>query len=388
MQWTESSEIVTGLILSKRLSIGSVRPECFIPPYDEIIKLTKSGKYQIEDIIEKVGFSPVQASLDAVKNVNGLGEKDWVSILEHSAMFYDAGAKLEKFGKRLQQGDEIDWAEVKSISAKALDGIGGDFVPLSNIEPGEMPFKKTGFKALDDHIGGLPLVGQVIVAAATGSGKTTFMTGLASCWVKEHPEENVAIFTLEMMSMEIARRFNETSHLDKEQKSRIHVNDAIITPEEVISKASTIENLGLVCIDFADLLIKGDTNESAMAHIYRTFMVGAKQLQCPVVLLSQLNREYNGGIPRPNKIRYTGLAEALGWMVLMLYNPSIEWFEDDKEEKLLPCRTGTAYIIVWKVRGGFRIHPDESPGAVQVQFKGNKGWRTDSSGRWFSLRKL
>ena len=393
MNWSDCSEIVCGLVLSKKLSINSVRQETLIPPYNDIIKLMKNGVTATEDLIERVGLSPVQASLEAVKSMNGLGDKNWVKILENTASNYDAGNKLEKFGKKLQQGDDIDWAVVKTISHNAMEGVGGDFTPLSEIEAGEIAFKETGFTAIDKHLGGFPIVGQVIVAAQTSTGKTSFMVGLASCWAKKHPKDNVAIFTLEMMKEEIARRFDEIHQLTNETKSRIQVNDAIVTPEEVVAKASTIENLGLVCIDFADLLIKGETTEFAMAHIYRTFMLGAKQLGCPVVLLSQLNRGYSGGIPRPSDIRYTGLAEALGWMILMLYNPSTDWFSEedtkDKDNKeILVVREGCAYIIAWKVRGGFRYHKDDSPGAIQVQFNGKKGWRTDAEGVWFSLRKL
>jgi hypothetical protein len=389
MQWSDCSEIVCGLILTKKLSISSVRAEVLIPPYSDIIKLMKKGIIETEDLIEQVGLSPVQASLEAVKSMNGLGDKNWVKILEDTAMNYDAGAKLEKFGKRLQQGDNVDWAAIKTISHNAMENTGGDFIPLSEIEAGEVPFKKTGFTAIDYHLGGFPLVGQVIVAAPPGTGKTTFMIGLASCWVKKHIEDVVAIFTLEMMKEEIAMRFNEVATLTDKDRERIQISDAIITPEEVIAKASTIEHLGLVCIDFADLLIRGETTESTMAHIYRTFMLGAKQLGCPVVLLSQLNRGYSGGVPAPNDIRYTGLAEALGWMILMLYNPEADWFgEEDVDNKGLTIRSGYAYVICWKIRGGFRgIHKDDGPGAVQLQFKGDKGWRTDSNGQWFSLRK-
>ena len=390
MKWQDTSEIVCGLVLNGKLGANSVRQELFIPPYNDIIKLVKEGNNEIEDIIEKVGLSPVQASLDAVKNMNGLGERNWIKILENSASYYSAGAKLEKFGRRLQQGDEINWAEVKTISHNALEGTGGDFIPLSSIEPGELPFKETGFMAIDKHLGGLPEVGQVIVAAQTATGKTSFMVNLVACWVKKHPDENVGVFTLEMMSEEIARRFNETSNLSKQEKERIQVCDAILTPEEVVAKASTIDKLGLVCIDFADLLIKGETTESAMAHIYRTFMLGAKQLRCPVILLSQLNRTYSGGVPTPREIRYTGLAEALGWMILMLYDPSTDWFgkEDAEDNNRLSIRQGYSYIICWKCRGGFRIHKADSPGAIQIQFQGERGWRTNSEGRWFTLKKL
>jgi len=386
MQWQDASEIVTGLVLKNRILPCQVDPEHLIPPYSDIIKLVKSGTTEIEELIEKVGLSPIQASLDAVKNLNGLGEKNWLSILEHSAVYYDAGSKLEKFGKRLQQGDNIDWATVRNISTKALDGIGGDFVSLDKIKPSELPFKETGFTAIDKHLGGLPITGQVVVAAQPSAGKTSFMINLSSCWAKKHTKENVAIFTLEMMGCEIAQRFTEISDLNNDEMARIQINENIVTPEEVISKASTIENLGLVCIDFADLMIKDETNESAMAHIYRTFMLGAKQLRCPVVLLSQLNRTYTKGMPRPNSIRYTGMAEALSWMILMLYNPATAWLDEDEEkENNLPYVEGTAFILAWKIRGGFRKHFDSAPGAIRIPFRGDKGWSTKNEGKWFQI---
>lgn len=386
MNWSEASEVVTGLILKNKLLVTSVRPELFIPPYDAIIKLLRTGEVGVEKLIEKVGLSPVQASIDAAKRVNGLGDSNWIQILENSALYYDAGNKMERLGRKLQMGEDIDWSIVSSIAHNAQSGVGGEFIPLANIEPGEIPFKLTGFKALDVHFGGLPEVGQVVVAAPPGTGKTTFMVGLAGCYAVTHPDEQVAIFTLEMMKQEIALRFKEVTTLDDDARNRIQINDAVLTPEEVVSKASSFENLGLVCIDFADLLIKGETSESTMAHIYRTFMLGAKQLGCPIVLLSQLNRGYSGGIPRPTDIRYTGLAEALAWMILMLYNPSNDFFGEEDND-ILSIVNGTAYIICWKIRGGFRMHPDDSPGAIQIPFKGSRGWKTDSTGKWFSLKK-
>jgi len=389
MNWSDASEVVCGLVLTKKIAINAVRYDQFIAPYSDIIKLLKKENVAIEDIIERIGLSPVQASLDAAKSVNGLGDSNWVSILEKSAIAYDAGSRLEKMGRKLQQGGEVDWASITTIAHNAQNGTGGEFIALSDIEPGEIPFKLTGFVAIDEHLGGLPKVGQVLVAAASATGKSTFMVGLASCYAKLHTDENVGIFTLEMTKEEIALRFREINKLPDEVKSRILINDGILTPEEVVSKAATIEHLGLVCVDFADLLIKGETTESAMAHIYRTFMLGSKQLGVPIVLLAQLNRGYSGGIPRPTDVRYTGLAEALSWMVLMLYNPSKDWFAEETSENTgLPIVEGTAYIIAWKQRGGFRKHLDDSPGAIQLQFRGDRGWRLDSPGRWFNLNKL
>jgi hypothetical protein len=117
-------------------------------------------------------------------------------------------------------------------------------------------------------------------------------------------------------------------------------------------------------------------------------MFGAKQLHCPIVALAQLSGNYQGGVPRPQYLRYTRLAEALAWQIIMLYNPSEDYFADDTDSDLLPIVDGFGYAICWKVRGGFRKHKGESPGAISIPFKGSKGWHPKDEGRWFSLRKF
>jgi hypothetical protein len=387
IDWESSSEIVAGLLLMGKLAPHSVNAEYLFPPYNEIAKKIQEGDSK-EHIISKVGINPIQVAIDASKSLNGLSSANWIQILEETAVNYDAGTKLEKFAKKLQKGEDVDWSSIHFIATNAQENRGGNFVPLSEIEAMEVPFKETGLAFLDNHLGGLPSVGQVIVAAPPGTGKTTFMAVLAGSWVKRWKTEKVAIFTLEMVSSELKMRFQEVQKLNSDEQSRILLNDEpYISPEDIVSKASTIDNLGLVAVDFADLLIDGETTESSMAHIYRVFMLGAKKLGVPILVLGQLNRNYNGGLPRPNNIRYTGLAEALAWMILMLYNPSKDWFSDESND-LLPALEGKAYVLCWKCRGGFRIHKNDSPGAIQVDFNGSMGWRHNLPGKWFSLSKV
>lgn len=388
MDWRETSEITGGLVLDGRIKVISVRPEMFYPDIAEVMKYYQKGIVK-EALIEKVGIAPYQACLQAAKRVNGLGTSNWVSLLENSALEYKASNTLERMAKKAQRGDGLDWTKLRGLMNEAEQQIAGDFTPLSEIESGKIPFKKTGFRGIDKHLGGFPEVGQIIVGGAPGTGKTSFMAGVARCWAETHKEEQVAIFTLEMVKKEIAMRFREVDNkISKETQSRILISDKPTTPEKVISKAATIENLGLVGIDFADLLIQGDTTESAMAHIYRTFMLGAKSLNCPIMNFAQLNRTYRGGIPHPNQLRYTGLAEALGWMILMLYNPNVDFFSEEECEDKLPVDPRTAHLLAWKVRGGFRKHLEDCPGSIELPFMGRKGWSYRNDGRWHSLKNL
>ena len=384
--WLETSEVVAGLVLAKRLSLNAVRPEIFFGEFRNMIREMKDGKAEPEYLIAKYGVDLFQGALEAEKQINGVGDMaDWVKMLETSAITYDVGGRLQKLGKNFQSGEDVDWAQVKSLLKKSQENIGTDFTPLSQVESGKVNFIPSGWEPFDKHIGGLPEAGLIVIGGNPGVGKTSTMVKLSTKFAKAHPDKIVAVFSIEMMLKEIAGRFREITKLPKEVEERILLDDIPVSPEEAINKASTIENLGLVLIDFADLMIKGETTESTMAHIYRTLAIGAKTLRIPVILLSQLSYKYEGGIPRPRHIRYTSLAQALAWMILMLYNPNRDFYEEN-DTNMLPSLEDRAYVIAWKIRGGFRKHLHESPGAIQIPFRGDKGW-SDNEGRWFSLSK-
>jgi replicative DNA helicase len=381
----DASETTLGLIIQGRLSPNTVRPDIFYGETKKAIKLIKSGIVQTEELIEKCGLPVIQASLEAAKSLNGLGDSDWPTILEHKFSNHQAGIQFERMGKQLQKGEDVDWTKVKELITNGQQDK-TNMLPMSQIDGGQTPFINTGWKPIDEHLGGFPETGMVLIGGSPGSGKTRIMEKLAKTFVKTHPDKNVALFSLEMLKEELVGRIrNEGDKITKEQEDRIIICDESLSAEQISNKASTIDNLGMVVTDFADMLIWGDTTESAMAQIYRVYARTAKQLHIPNVLLCQLNRTYQGGIPRPNQLRYTGMAEALAWMVLMVYNPNIDYFKDEDEAtKELVVTDSTAYLCAWKVRGGFRKHLEDSPGAILIPFKREHGWGNNS--KWFSLK--
>lgn len=388
LSWSDCSEIVCGKVIKGEYSINAVRPDIFFPPYNDIIKAIKAGTTEIEDLIEIIGLSPIQAALDSIKDINGLGEANWVRLLERTYASYTAGQHLEKFGRRLQKGDDVDWSTLEQYKQRALEGIGGDFVPLSKVEAKELPFIPTGWDALDNHLGGIPEVGLILVGGEPGSGKTTFMGKLAPKFAIAHPGKKIAIFSIEMILSELKMRFQEVGDIPQEVQDRILLNDYPVSADELINKAATIDNLGLICVDFLDMMIR-ENSEAEYSKTYLTLANGAKRLHVPLVVIVQLVK-YGGGIPKKKHLRYTRMAEAFPAMILMLYDPSVAWNSDEnsKEDVELPIVSGRAYIIAWKMRGGFRKHLDEAPGAIQLSFRGDCGWGGDGThSRWFSLKK-
>ena len=175
LSWSDCSEIVCGKVIKGEYSSNAVRPDTFFPPYCDIIKAIKAGTTEIEELIAIIGLPPVQAALEAAKEINGLGEANWISLLDKTYAAYDAGQKLEKFGRKLQRGEEVDWSILNQYEQRALEGVGGDFTPLSKVVAKEMPFIPSGWDAIDQHLQGLPEVGVVVVGGDPGVGKTTFM---------------------------------------------------------------------------------------------------------------------------------------------------------------------------------------------------------------------
>lgn len=388
LSWNDCSEIVCGKVIKGECSPNAVRPDIFFPPYGDIIKAIKAGTTEIEDLIEIIGLSPVQSALEAIKNINGLGEADWVKLLERTYAAYDAGQKFEKFGKRLQRGEDVDWSILRQYEQKALEGVGGDFVPLSKVVAKELPFIPSGWDAIDQHLNGLPEVGLIVVGGEPGVGKTTMLAKLAQKFAALHTDKNVAVFSIEMVLSELAMRFNEVERMPEDVTNRILLNDFPVSADELINKAATIDNLGLICVDFIDMMIR-ENSEAEYSKAYLTLANASKRLHCPIVVVAQLVK-YSGGLPKKKHLRYSRMAEAFPSMILMLYDPSTAWSSDeDKEEGELPNASGRAYILCWKVRGGFRQHLEDAPGAIQLSFRGDKGWGGDGkASRWFSLKKV
>lgn len=392
LNWADASQAVLGLILDKRISVNTVHPDMFTPPYDQAIKLLKNNPAtSIEELIMQTGFSTIQDSFETAHRMNGLGDKNWVKMLEQSRSMYSAGTKMARWSKKLTDGGDIDWAELRGLlNDVEVENI-EDFKALSEISDEAMPFIPTGWKAFDDHLEGLPEVGVVILGGMSGVGKTTMALRLIGSFAKRHTNKNIAFFSLEMMLHEVGPRMRSLMTLTKDEQNRIKICDKPLSIPDIISKAASIDDLGLVVIDYIDLTIDGEISTSTMDQCYIALSKAAKQLHCPIIAIAQL-RDFRG-IPKDSDFRFTRLSRAIAWMILMCYNPSTTYERADKDsweekEHILPVVENKAYIVAWKVRGGFRKHQDESPGAIMMPFNpATYGWHPTDS-KWFSLKRM
>ena len=246
----------------------------------------------------------------------------------------------------------------------------------------------TGFKDLDDMTSGLQSSDLVIVAARPSMGKTAFAMNLVeSALIKA--EVPVLVFSMEMPADSILMRMlsslgqiNQTKvrsgKLDEEDWPRLSsaakilkdrplfIDDtAGLSPTEVRSRARRVARevgqIGMIMIDYLQLMQVPGMNEGRTAEISeisRSLKALAKELQCPVVALSQLNRGLESRTdkrPMNSDLRESGAIEQDADVIMFIYRD--EYYNEESPDK------GIAEIIIGKQRNG-------PIGRVKLQFQG------------------
>lgn len=255
---------------------------------------------------------------------------------------------------------------------------------------GKMRGIPTGYKDFDAITNGLQKSDLILLAARPGVGKTSFAMNIAvSAAVNEG--KKVAIFALEMSREQLIQRaLSSLARVDlghvlrgtmdsdewkriwtaekKLAQSAIYVDDSsLVTPFEIISKCRKLkmtEGLDLIVIDYLQLMTMGkssrDSRNQEVGDITRTLKIAAKELNVPIILLSQLSRAVEvreDHRPVLSDLRDSGSIEQDADIVLFLYNP--EKYNDVTTEE----EPGTVYLLIAKHRSG-------SPGEVKLRWVG------------------
>ncbi len=264
-----------------------------------------------------------------------------------------------------------------------------------------IPGLSTGFIDLDNRTNGLNKSDLLILAARPGMGKTAFALNLASNVAKKY-NKTVAVFNLEMSREQIAMRLLSSESFIELQKlatgkltedewnklcmssaalsqTDIRVDDnPTVTVADMKAKCRRLDNLGLIIIDYLQLMStpnagKGglDNRVQVVSEMSRGLKVMAKELNIPVVCLSQLSRAVEGRAdkrPVLSDLRESGSIEQDADVVLALYRD--DYYNEDSEEK------GIVECDVLKNRHG-------ETGKIKLQWLGqyqrfsDKEWRHD-----------
>jgi replicative DNA helicase len=273
--------------------------------------------------------------------------------------------------------------EIGGIVLQEIDAIGER---RKNAVDGEViTGVSTGFRDLDKLTSGWQKSDLIVLAARPGMGKTAFTLALARNAAID-AKKGVAFFSLEMSTNQLVARLismeteissdklkkgllleSEWKHLvkniDNLKEAPIYIDDTpgigIFELRAKCRRLKAKHDIQMIVIDYLQLMTgssdgKGNGNrEQEISLISRSLKGIAKELEVPVIALSQLSRavETRGGAKRPmlSDLRESGAIEQDADMVIFLYRP--EYYKITQDEDGLDCR-GTAEVIIAKHRSG------------------------------------
>ena len=258
----------------------------------------------------------------------------------------------------------------------------------------------TGYKDLDNMLSGLQKQDLVIIAARPSMGKTTLALDIARKTSMLH-DKSVVIFSLEMSTQQLVDRMLSAESrvhawnlrtgrlsdergefdklrdsLDKLAKAKIYIDDrpgnSIVQMKALSRRLKAERGLDLIVVDYLQLMTTTkdyDSMVNQVTEISRSLKSLAKELDVPVLALSQLSRavESRGGKPRLSDLRDSGSIEQDADVVMFIHS------EDKGKEK--SERTNITEILIEKHRNGptgkIELYFDEKTTTFQTLEKSN-----------------
>ena len=367
-----------------------------IDPVTVLDKLKELGYYHDNSrdyILQLMEITPTAANV--VRYANIVREKSMLRGLSqaatdiHEMVHTEIGTPAEM----LESAEKKIYALRKGERGDSLEKIGVTlhkvFDRLTELSQSEsaIPGLSTGLRDLDTKINGLNNSDLLLVAARPAMGKSAFALNIGVNVAKKY-KKTVAIFNLEMSREQLAMRLlaNEsfvelqklaTGKLSDEEWQKLCMASAAlsqtdiriddnpsVTVADINAKCRRLENLGLIIIDYLQLMQGsgyGKNNENrvvVVGEISRSLKIMAKELNVPVICLSQLSRAVESRTdkrPILSDLRESGAIEQDADAVMFLYRD--EYYNQNSEDK------GIAECIVGKNRHG-------ETGTVKLQWIG------------------
>ena len=357
--------------------------------YDSMLTLFKNSEpidlitivneLRKRSLLEKVGGIPYITSLSSAPDFTSHITKYAAIVKEKSILRKLIRTSTDLMQKSYEQSmqiqDILDFAE-KSIFDIAQEKDQRGLVKIENVladsfeilqdlymRKDKMTGITTGFIDLDRKINGLQKTDLILIAARPAMGKTAFSLNIAqNAAIKGNA--SVAIFNLEMSKEQLIQRMiSSTSHVELNklkngnieddewpkittgmgilQNTKIYIDDSPgITAVELRSKCRRLKvekGLDLVLIDYLQLM-EGDgrteSRQQEISKISRSLKILAKELECPVIALSQLSRaveQRSDHRPMLSDLRESGAIEQDADLVMFLYRD--DYYNPDSDQK-------------------------------------------------------
>lgn len=344
--------------------------------------------YYAKIVAEKAMLREV---IDYSREINGMciENQDLSSVLEYAERRLD-NISGNRHNLALYRLSDLVQSELQRLN-ELRDDMSGQFSQI-----------KMGISALDNFMGGFNRSDLILLAGRPGMGKTSFALNIAyniAASTQNTPKLSVVFFSLEMSREQLARRVISSTvlidskkmltgavsedewddiykfwHDDLNDVNLFFDDTSMITVAEMRAKLRRVKNLGMVMIDYLQLMSSGkkiDNRVQEIGEITRSLKIMAKELNVPIVLCSQLSRSIeqrkeDNKVPRLSDLRDSGAIEQDADIVIFLSRP--EYYDKETEQKNI-CD-----VIIEKNRHG-------APGKVSIYWDGaHTAFRTMSGG--------
>ena len=356
-------DIVT---VQDRLKEKNVPPEVssleFVKDLIAAVYITANVKQHARIVKEKSMLRKLIKVNEEIANICYLGNQKVEDIMEMTE---------KKIFQLLQQTGSEEFVPIKTVVLNALDRI-----EAASRMKGSVTGTPTGFTDLDYKTSGFQPSDLILIAARPSMGKTAFVLNIAQ-YMAFHNDVTVAVFSLEMSKEQLVNRLlSMESKVDSQSirtgnlsdddwakliegagtigKSNLIIDDTPgISISELRSKCRKykLENkLGIVMIDYLQLMTgskKTDSRQQEISDISRSLKELARELNVPVIALSQLSRAVEQRPehrPMLSDLRESGAIEQDADVVMFLYRD--DYYNKDSDKK------GVAEVIIAKQRNG------------------------------------
>lgn len=373
--------------------------------FDALVEMYKSGiGTDLVTIQEKLREKEVPPELSSVEFIGSLigSVPTSANVKNYAKIVHDKSVlrKLIKVTERIAgecYTDKTPLDEILDDTEKSIFDVmqnrgGSEFEPIRDVvlrtldsiekaakQKGHITGLETGFRDLDYKTAGLQKSDLILIAARPAMGKTAFVLNIAE-YVALHSKSTIAMFSLEMSKEQLVKRMlSMNSHVDSQKirtgnlededwdklvgsvrkigNSNLVIDDTSgITAAELRSKCRKLKiekGLDLVIIDYLQLMSgsgkrRSENRQQEISEISRSLKVMARELNVPVIALSQLSRAVE---QRPDKkpllsdLRESGAIEQDADMVMFLYRD--EYYNPETTEE-----KGVAEVIIAKQRSG------------------------------------
>ena len=359
----------------------------------EMEKNGKSNEQTRSYLVQLMEVTPTSANV-----------MEYVRIVQEKSLMRQVAFAAGRITAMVQQGtgsagDMLEAAEQRIYAIRrgrsaqgmvpvsmVLGDVMSQLAELSARGGKSVPGLSTGLSAVDAKINGMNKSDLLLLAARPGMGKTSMALNVALSAARESGK-TVAIFSLEMSKEQLVTRLIASEGLVENQRlitgnlresdwqriaeaasalscMDIRIDDnPLLTVADMNAKCRRLENLGLVVIDYLQLMTSaggkgysGENRQQAVSDISRMLKIMATELQVPVLCLSQLSRaneKREDKRPMLSYLRESGAIEQDADIVMFLYRD--DYYNADTEKR------NVAECIVAKNRHG-------EPGKVELRW--------------------